>query len=83
MGTGVVQHAHMRWHTSHQSYEISAKDLPQVTTALITPLVGIARTVLGGRRAIARPDWCGTCPGRCSIGGSIGSADSDRLFIHL
>ena len=35
---------------------ISAKDLPQVTAALVTPLVGIAGTVLGFYFGSHRPD---------------------------
>ena len=35
---------------------ISAKDLPQVTASLVTPLVGIAGTVLGFYLGSHRPD---------------------------
>jgi hypothetical protein len=35
---------------------ISAKDLPQVTASLVTPLVGIAGTVLGFYFGSHRPD---------------------------
>jgi hypothetical protein len=35
---------------------ISAKDLPQVTAALVTPLIGIAGTVLGFYFGSHRPD---------------------------